>query len=119
LFFIVTVSIRVGWKTMAEKKPLKKSPTGEVTSQGPVPETGNVYTGKTQAAPPKEKTKAFLARVFIVSILIVIGVLPMILMLFGKIKINDYKDMVLTLASIFGGPLGIVISGYFERGGEK
>ena len=72
-----------------------------------------------QAAPPKEKTKAFLARVFVFSFLVVIGILPMTLLFFGKIDVNDFKDIVLTLAGVLGGPLGIVITSYFKEGSDK
>jgi preprotein translocase subunit SecG len=72
-----------------------------------------------QAIPPKEKTKSFLAKIFILSFLFIVGLIPLALVWSGKININDYKDIVLTLASILGGPLGIVISGYFKDGSDQ
>lgn len=72
-----------------------------------------------QAVPPKEKTKSLLAKVFVWSFLIVIGLLPITLLFFGKIKVDDYKDIVLTLAGVLGGPLGIVITSYFKESADK
>lgn len=116
---------------MAEKKPLKKTPAASIEPAKSHPEvnmtpvalssssSANTGGSAIQAAPPKEKTKAFIAKFFIISILSIIGVLPVVLLLFDRINIDEYKNVVLTLASIFGGPLGIVISGYFKEGVQK
>jgi hypothetical protein len=65
--------------------------------------------------PPKDRPKFYIAIAFIASFLIVIGVLPYFLLVFGRIRVDEYKDIVLTLAGILGGPFGIIINNYFKE----
>jgi hypothetical protein len=90
------------------------SPTDDIET------AGNDVGGSTaQAIPPKERTKSLLAKIFIGSFLLLVGFFPLVLLYFGRINIEGYKDIVLTLASVLGGPLGIVITSYFKEGQDK
>lgn len=80
-------------------------------------EAGNDVGGSTiQAEPPRGRVKFRLALIFMVSFLAIIGFFPFILLFFGKIEVNDFKDIVLTLAGVLGGPFGIVVNNYFKEG---
>ncbi len=80
---------------------------------------GDVGGTAIQAIPPKEKIKFYIAIGFVFTFLAIIGLPPFILLFFGKIKVNDYKDIVLTLAGVLGGPFGIVINNYFKEGQDR
>lgn len=84
-------------------------------------EAGDINTGgdTSQTIPPKEATKSFIERFAIVSIVIAIGLIPAMLLAAGKITLEGFKDIVLTLGSVFGGPLGIILNNYFKEGAEK
>ena len=72
-----------------------------------------------QTIPPKEKIKVFIAPFFVASAVFLIGLMPAILMLTHTVNVEGYKDIVLTLGSVFGGPLGIIINNYFKEGGDR
>jgi hypothetical protein len=82
--------------------------------------TSDINTGgsSSQTIPPKERTKIFLAEFFVSSAVLAIGLIPAILLFFHKIDLSGFKDIVLTLGSVFGGPLGIIINNYFKEGGD-
>lgn len=80
---------------------------------------GDVGGTAIQAKPSKEWTKFWLAIGFMSAFLFILGVPPYILLFLGKIKVNDYKDIVLTLAGVLGGPFGIVINNYFKEGLDR
>ncbi|MFI5271095.1 MAG: hypothetical protein ACHQT9_03565 [Candidatus Saccharimonadales bacterium] len=98
-------------KKHSEKPGVKNEDVGDIS-----PDVGGTVA---QAEPPKERTKSYLARFFVVSAVIAIGFLPTYLLAVKLININDLKDIVLTLGSIFGGPLGIIINNYFKESSDK
>ena len=93
------------------------------------PTTGDVEAvdtstnvGGTTADPKaaKEKTKSMIAICFVFSFLGIIGLIPSVLLFCHIVKVDEYKDIVLTLAGVLGGPLGIVITNYFkDKEGES
>jgi len=97
---------------------LKSTPKTTNTKQGAIIEQ-NVGGLTAEAAPAPEKTRSLLARIFIISFLIIIGLFPTILLLLGTIDVEGFKNMVLTLAGVLGGPLGIMITSYFKEGKDS
>lgn len=99
---------------MALKAELKRSNTKQGATKEP-----NVGGLAVEAIPAPEKTRSLLARIFITSFLLIIGVFPTILLAIGTIDVEGFKNIVLTLAGVLGGPLGIMITSYFKESRES
>lgn len=96
-------------------KPQETTDQQDVGSEGALPESAkDVGVSIAQAIPPKERTRHKLAYWVIIGFIGLVGLAPEIMLFLGKIGIEQYKDVVLTLASVFAGPFGIVISNYFK-----
>lgn len=79
----------------------------------------NVGGSAAQTITPKERTKSKIALVFIISFILVIGAVPFVLLATKVIDVDGYKDIVLTLAGILAGPVGIIVNSYFKDGADK
>jgi hypothetical protein len=88
--------------------------TSEENDQSEASTGGNT----SEAVPPKERTKKVLAIIFMGSSIFAIAFLPLILVASHIVSVDECKDLVLTLAGVLGGPLGIIINNYFKDGDE-
>ena len=66
---------------------------------------------------PKESTRTYIARLYVWSFFIVIG-LVFVIGLIKCFSVNDFKDMLVTISGVLSGPLGFIVGYYFKASKE-
>lgn len=66
---------------------------------------------------PKENTRSRIAQIYVWAFFIVIGVV-FVIGLFKSFKVDEYKDMLVTVSGILSGPLGFIVGYYFKASKE-
>ena len=84
----------------------------------------NVYPvlEKTEVGPkvisdPKENTRSRIAMIYVIAFFVVI-LLVFILGCCNGFKVDEYKDMLVTVSGVLSGPLGFIVGYYFKASKE-
>lgn len=66
---------------------------------------------------PKENTRSIIAQIYVWAFFGVIAVVFIIGCSYG-FKVDEYKDMLVTVSGILSGPLGFIVGYYFKASKE-
>ena len=66
---------------------------------------------------PKENTRSRIAQIYVWAFFVVIG-LVFVIGYFKCIKVDEFKDMLITVSGILSGPLGFIVGYYFKASKE-
>ena len=66
---------------------------------------------------PKETTRSVIAKIYVYAFFGVILVV-FIIGIYHSFKVEDYKDMLVTVSGVLSGPLGFIVGYYFKASKE-
>lgn len=66
---------------------------------------------------PKENTRSRIAMIYVCAYFCVIAAV-FVMGIFSSFKVNEYKDMLVTISGILSGPLGFIVGYYFKASKE-
>lgn len=72
---------------------------------------------ETDSSDPKENTRSRIAQIYVWAFFGVIAVV-FIVGAFSCFKVNEYKDMLITVSGVLSGPLGFIVGYYFKASKE-
>ncbi len=77
------------------------------------PSKSEVKQGESDGSDKRENTRSYIAQVYVWALFIVIGFVFIIGYL-KCFKVDEYKDMLVTVSGVLSGPLGFIVGYYFK-----
>lgn len=66
---------------------------------------------------PKENTRRIIASLYVWAFFIIIFI-SLLIGVYNKYDVDDYKDILVTLSGVLSGPLGFIVGYYFKASNE-